>query len=123
MGYKTYRFLPVYFKEFYPNYITPIPFFEKKVLDTAGTLKFPGEYDPNTGIIKFKRQTESLKPGIAEITSGRINNPHIKFFLEKNSGYQRGEELACLTELKPENYRSSVIKVIGKEEAFPGWRR
>lgn len=112
MGYKTYRFLPVYFKEFYPNYATGIPTFEKHVLDKVGTLKFPGEYDPQTGIIKFKTQTESLKSGIAEPNPGRLKNPHIKFFVERNPGYQRGDELACLTELRTDNYRPAVFKVI-----------
>ncbi|KKM10702.1 hypothetical protein SY88_13380 [Clostridiales bacterium PH28_bin88] len=102
-GYKTYRFLPVYFYHFYPRYDRGIPAFEQKLLDAFAEFKFPGQYDPETGVIKTCR--DYLKPGVAEVTSRRLKDPHIKYFVEKNPGYYLGDELACIAELSETNLK------------------
>ena len=112
MGYKTYRFLPVFFKEFYPRYNKPTPEFEKRVLDALGHKKYPLEYDSQTGVIHFTKPKEYLKPGVADITDERLKNPHIRFFLHQNPLYIKGDELACLTELSKGNLKSTAYRVI-----------
>ena len=112
MGYKTYRLLPCFFKEFYPRYDKKTPHFEQKVLDTFACQKFPLEYENNTGLIHFDKPKECLKPGVADVGERRLKNPHIKFFCERNPLYMRGDELACITEFSEENLKLSACKVI-----------
>jgi hypothetical protein len=38
-----------------------------------------------------------------ELPSGRLADPHIAFFLERNPGWKEGDELVCLTEIAEEN--------------------
>jgi len=109
-GYKTYRFLPAYFNEFYPRYNEPTPQYEQEVLDYFATVKFRDMYTPETGIVRFKHSDERLKPGVADITDAKRNNPHIQFFIEKNPRHAEGEELCCITEISPANYRQSALR-------------
>lgn len=101
-GYKTYRFLPVFFREFYPTYKCPTPPTIKRVLDALGQLKFPNEYDPATGLIRFT-QASPLRPGVAAVTQRRLKDPHVAFFVNANPGHTHGDQLACLAELSYDN--------------------
>ena len=38
-GYKTYRFLPLFFREFYPRHDAPTPAWAKEILDALGRHK------------------------------------------------------------------------------------
>jgi hypothetical protein len=110
-GYKTYRFLPVFFREFYPTYRCVTPPTIKKTIDVLAQLKFPTEYDPARGIICLKRAAP-LQPGIAEITERRLKDPHITFFARANPGHIYGEELACLTEITPANLTRAGRRIL-----------
>ena len=112
-GYKTYRFLPVFFREFYPTYRCPTPLPIKRIIDTLAQLKFPTEYDPDLGIIRLT-QAAPLLPGVAEITEQRLKNPHIQFFIRANPGHIYGEELACLTEITPINLTRAGRRMLGQ---------
>ncbi|MFA6216701.1 MAG: hypothetical protein WDL87_03510 [Candidatus Omnitrophota bacterium] len=113
MGYKTYRFLPVYFNEFYPCYDRKTPQFEKNVLDSLAAFKYPFEYNKEAGIIHHASEKETLKAGVADVTPTRMHNPHIDFFVKKNPGYSFGDELACLALINEENLKPVANRVMG----------
>ena len=112
MGYKTYRFLPLFFKEFYPRYDKEIPEYEKKLLDAFGHQKYPKEYDNKLGVIKPSNVNVSLKKGVADVNERLLKNPHIDYFVRKNPYYDKGYELACIAELTKENLKPAAYKVI-----------
>jgi len=116
MGYKTYRFLPVYFKNFYPCFDKITPALERKVIDTFAYLKYSKEYDSQRGLIRFSEKAVYLKKGIAEVESFRLNDPHVKFFVEKNPLYANGDELPCLAELSHHNFKPIVYKIIPRSK-------
>lgn len=107
-GYKTYRFLPVYFHNFYPNYNTHTPLFEKKLMDHLGKTKFKDNYDYNTGVIKFNGERDYLKTGIADITEPRMKDPDIGYFMKSNPGYFKGDELICIARVSEDNLKPFV---------------
>jgi hypothetical protein len=111
-GYKTYRFLPVFFREFYPTYRRPTPPASQRVLDTLAQLKFPGEYDPGSGLIRFSHASP-LRSGVAEVTRQRLKDPHIAFFVAANPGHAQGDQLACLVELTYANLTPAGRRMIG----------
>ena len=111
-GYKTYRFLPVFFNEFYPRRGTEFPEREKRILDSFAYSKFPKNYNSETGIISFSGKKDHLKQGIAEIDESRMKNPDIKYFVEKNSNWQQGDELACIIKLTKDNFNRMGHRVI-----------
>ncbi len=114
-GFRTYRFLPTFFKEFFPRYERLTPNFEQQVLDTFAAIKFPGEYNPKTGLVTFGSSTERLKEGIGEITQERLSNPNINYFVTRNPNHAQGAELACLTEISKRNYKPSALRRFGIE--------
>jgi hypothetical protein len=101
-GYKTWRFLPVFFREFYPNACGPTPPHLQRILDTLGARKFGDQYLPETGIVRLRAATP-LRRGIATVTDERLRDPQVAFFARMNPGHARGDELACLTELSRAN--------------------
>jgi hypothetical protein len=95
-GYKTFRFLPVFFRTFYPTPEAATPPAVQSLLDTLAITRFGSDYDPATGIIRLAHATP-LRPGVADLTPQRLRDPFIQFFAERNPGHTLGDELACLT--------------------------
>jgi hypothetical protein len=111
-GYKTWRFLPVFFREYYPHPEKPIPLHVKRVLDALGARKFGGEYCAAQGIVRFRSATP-LREGVAEITEERLRDPLIAFFHRANPGHICGDELACLTEISRSNLTRAGERMVG----------
>ncbi len=101
-GYKTWRFLPVFFREYYPNAKAPTPPHVKHILDALGECKFGNQYDTRTGVVRL-RSAAPLRSGVADVTDQRLRDPRIAFFTKMNPGHLLGDELACLTELSRSN--------------------
>lgn len=103
-GYKTYRFLPVFFKEFYPRHDQATPASAQAVIDSLAGHLYPGHYDANTGVIQAQSHQYRLRDGVADITAERMRDPHIAFFAQKNPGHTRGDELCYVARLTRRNF-------------------
>lgn len=113
-GYKTYRFLPVFFHEFYPRPETPTPAWAWAIVDALGRSKYPTSYDPATGIVRASPSADRLRAGVADITRERLRDPAVRFFVERNPGYARGDELCCLAALTRANFTPAAYRVLGQ---------
>lgn len=102
-GYKTYRFLPVFFREFQPCYQTKPTAFDAELLRSVATHRFGTRYDPVAGVLRTGPGNQRLREGIAEIDSRRLRDPHVAFFQQRNPGHVRGDELVCLARFHPDN--------------------
>jgi hypothetical protein len=101
-GFRTYRFLPVFWREFWPRHDASTPPEVRSLMDLLAHQHFGSLYDPEQAVVRFP-QPQVLREGLDEVPEGRLADPHIVFFLEKNPGWVRGEELVCLTELAEGN--------------------
>lgn len=101
-GFRTYRFLPTFWQEFYPRYDASTPVDVANLMASVGGEYYGDFYHEATGIVRFQ-QPQILREGLIEIPTGRKTNPHIQFFEEKNPGYRLGDELVCLTEIRYDN--------------------
>lgn len=97
-GYKTYRYLPLFFREFYPRHNRPTPPDIQHIMHKLAQTRYPNEYDPKTGVIHLQNATP-LQDGVATIEARHLRNPHIAFFNRVNSGHINGDELVCLTDV------------------------
>lgn len=93
-GFRTYRFLPVFFKRFYPRFDETTPPQVQGLLDSLASQHFGSLYAG--GIVRLG------SPSLEELPSRRLDD-HAKFFLERNPGWRQGHELACLTWLERSN--------------------
>jgi hypothetical protein len=106
-GYKTYRFLPIFFKEFYPCYNCPTPPDVQALMDQLARQRFGSDYSAETGIARFRVGATPLRAGIAEVTEERLKDPHVAFFVGRNPGHAQGDELVCLTQVHPSNFTAA----------------
>lgn len=112
-GYKTYRFLPVFFREFYPRPKAEPPAEIREVLDALGRHKFGDAYDSDSGVLRAWPEKDRLREGVAEVTPERLKDPYVRFFLEKNPHHADGDELCCIAPLSRENFTAAAYRVIG----------
>jgi hypothetical protein len=110
-GFRTYRFLPVFWRRFYPSFDNPNDKAAQSLMDILARERFGEQYDRETGIVRFKNP-QRLCRGLEEVPEGRLGDSHVRFFLKKNPGYIRGDELVCLTELADENLTAAGERMI-----------
>lgn len=110
-GYKTWRFLPVFFRQFFPNAVTPAPPRVRRILDMLAGAKFGCEYVRDEGVVRFRNPTP-LRPGVADVTDQRRRDPRIVFFERMNPGHSRGDELVCLAEISRANLTRAGLRMI-----------
>jgi hypothetical protein len=119
-GYKTYRFLPLFFHEFYPRHETKTPPWAQDVIHSLGRYKYPALYDAAHGVIRATDGKDRLRAEVAPLTAARLRDPHVRFFATRNPGHARGEELCCIAPLTRANFTSAAYRVIGSENAARG---
>jgi hypothetical protein len=93
-GFRTYRFLPVFFREFYPRFDSTTPLAIRQLIDELGRACFGERY--HDGVVRL--QSACLEP-----LPVRRLDAHSRFFLEANPLWAQGHELACLTRLDQHN--------------------
>ena len=101
-GFRTYRFLPVFWREFHPRFDHVTPPERERLLKQIARERFGSEFDSLRGIVRFRRP-QRLRAGLNQVAGGRTDDPHVVFFLSRNPGHADGDELVCLAELCPEN--------------------
>ena len=118
-GYKTYRFLPVYFHEFYPRFDRPTPAWAAQVLSEVAKAKFGPRFREATGILDGAEDACRLRKSVADVTSTRLQDPHVAFFQRVNPGHVLGDELCCIAPLSRENLNRTAFYVIGEKATEP----
>jgi hypothetical protein len=99
-GFRTYRFLPVFWREFYPSINSHCE--TPPLLAHLAQERFGAQYAQDRGVVRFTKP-QRLAGELKNVPAGRTRDPHIEFFLAKNPGWAGGDELVCLTELRDEN--------------------
>jgi hypothetical protein len=113
-GHRTYRFLPAFAREFHPGENMARPDL-KDLSDFLATEKFGKDYNSTTGVVEFIKSRGHLAKAIAQPTPRETAKAEVQFFLKRNPGYQRGHELVCLCELKPDNLKPLARRLFQKD--------
>lgn len=103
-GYKTYRFLTVFYKEFYPCHNKPTPPEMQSLMEHLAAQRYGDDYLRELGVVRFKNGATPLREGVAAVTDERLHDPHVAFYIERNPGHLNGDELVCLTRVHPDNF-------------------
>ena len=111
-GYKTYRYLPVFFNRFYPRPDADTPPRYRQIIDHVAAKKFGSRYDPSRGIIRAPGDGCRLRNHVAEVTQQRLRDAFVEFFDTINPSHPGGDELCCLAELSRENFNRAAYRVI-----------
>lgn len=104
-GHRTFRYLPAFARSFVPG---PQGGDDPALLalrDALAGAMFGPAFDPASGVIRFAEPQGNLAPRLAEPDDRELRLPEVRHFLEANPGHVRGDELACLCALTPDNMR------------------
>lgn len=110
-GFRTYRFLPVFWREFWPRHDREPDESTKQLIDGLAMEQFNGCFDRTAGVVRFPRP-QRLREHLAVVPDGRENDPHIRFFLERNPGHACGDELVCFAELGDSNLTAAGQRMV-----------
>lgn len=111
-GYRTYRFLPVFFRHFHPRHGESGDPRLAALASRIASDRFGNLFDASRGIIKFPNG-QMLRPELGGIPKSRLSDPHVRFFATANPGHEYGDELVCLTEISEANMTPAGLRVTG----------
>lgn len=111
-GWRTYKILPFFFKNYAPKHDTPTSIQDKAVTDAFGSVKYPGDYDPKQGLIMFSKETQRLIPGSIDAVPPHDPDVHTRFYLQKNPTYLSGTELVCVALVNEGNFAPPMIRLL-----------
>ncbi len=110
-GFRTYRFLPVFWREFWPRHDAATPSDIRSLRDDLARSRFGASFDADRGVVRFA-YPQRLRAHLAAIPDGKEADPHVRFFLERNPGHAAGDELVCLTELSDANLTAAGARMV-----------
>ncbi|MCB1036152.1 MAG: hypothetical protein KDD47_20180, partial [Acidobacteria bacterium] len=100
-GARTYRFLPVFFREFFPRAGLTAPETIRRRMEGLAVARYGSSYDPRDGIVRLP-VPQPLRPETG-VGQGPIRDRDVRFFQERNPGHSVGDELVCYTDLDDGN--------------------
>lgn len=112
-GHRTYRYLNVFAKQFFPCWQYKTPDYEQSVIDSFATHQFGEYYNRETGVLHFPESRGHLRKKWAIVSEQARDRPEVKYFLERNPGYHYGDELVCLTRLDTCNLKPLARRLFG----------
>ena len=105
-GYRTYLYLPLFTQVHFPSpqAAATAPHLAA-IVDRCSRQVFGEAWKPDLGVLQFEENVGKLNSELANDFHKRSHNPHVEYFLDRNPGFWRGDELVCLAELSCENTR------------------
>ncbi len=109
-GHRTYRYLHVFAKNFYPREGEHDPGLAELACHLA-QLKFPDHYNPATGLVEFVPSRGQLKQALAEPRLAEVSRSGVSYFLQRNPGYRLGHELVCVCDVEEVNMKPLTLRL------------
>jgi hypothetical protein len=110
-GFRTYRFMPVFWRNFFPRYNCKTPAHIETLLKHLALERFGRQFNEINGIVRFNHP-QRLNEELQCTEVNRSQNPHIAFFNHKNPGHMHGDELVCLTEISVTNLTRAGQRIV-----------
>lgn len=111
-GFRTYRVLSVYFRDYHPRHDATMPEHLRKVIAAVAQTRFPERFDAAAGIVRASVNSDRLRCGLGEVTVDRLRDPNVRFFVECNPGHAQGDELCCIARMSHDNFSAAALRMI-----------
>jgi len=108
-GWRTYKFFPTFLKEIYPTYRYETPVKIQQFIDRLSIYKFGDCY--KNGLV-IPKEPDMLKYGQNDVPDKRLEDKDVKFFLDKNPEFYKGNELVCLAQLSVSNLTKAGLRLL-----------
>ncbi len=106
-GFRTYRFLPVFWRAFFPRHDALTPPGGQRLLNHLAGARYGKCFDAEKGIVRFPNPQK-----LRALPASRSNDAHVAFFLARNPGHAEGDELACIAEISEANLTAAGRRMI-----------
>jgi hypothetical protein len=110
-GFRTYRFLPVFWRTFFPRAGCSTPAMHGRLMKQLAREQYGENYDEEKGLVRFERP-QQLRGPLAEVPCGREMDANVAFFLGRNPGHVKGDELVCVTEISEANLTAAGRRMV-----------
>ena len=111
-GYRTYRYLPLFFREFWPNHARETPEPVKTLMRELALSCFGDRY--HDGVVADING--QLREHVSPIDDRLLSNPHVSFFINTNPNHVLGHELVCIAQIRQDNLTRAVTKITSRLE-------
>ena len=106
-GHRTYMFLPIYFNQYYPSIDRDKGKELMPIIRSIAKKKYKNNWFEKEGILRFEKALGNMNDELCNDTFNS-RNKHAKFFLTKNPGFYKGEELVCGTWINEDNLHPRI---------------
>jgi hypothetical protein len=110
-SYRTYHFLTVFFREFYPRRAAASPPEVRERASALANQRFGQSYDRERGVVSIPGAPR-LRPGVADLEPGKLAVPDIAYYVSRNPGYADGDELVCLCRVAVDNLTAAGMRML-----------
>ena len=118
-GHRTYRYLRAMILNYAPRAATVTAPEVQRLMDHLAHSRFGPAYNPQTGLVTFDTPQGRLTEALAQVPETHLRLPEVAYFLQKNPRYASGDELVCLCELTPSNFRPFALRLFGSVQPTP----
>ena len=115
-GWRTYRVLRLFFRDYAPRAEASDPLAFRDVADAFGNTRYPGLYRPSCRLIVFPGETQRIRPGSSEALDHRRRDPGLLFIEKAKPGQERGNELVCVAPIRQDNFTAVARRLAGYPE-------
>lgn len=112
-GHRTFKYMPVFGKSFYPNWSIDRSDLKPLAIILAEE-KFGSEFNSTTGVVEFKTSRGHLKAEIANPSEEDMTKEAVQFFVARNPNYINGHELVCICEMEEHNMKPLTKRLFRK---------
>jgi len=119
-GYRTYLLLARNVPAFWPRHGSADSR-EAALLNRLAQAKFADSYDAASSVARFSQCPGRLRPNVAPIRPTMLDDPDIRFFVERNPGHALGDELCCIARMDVLTGLRTIAKYASRTLAR-GWR-
>lgn len=109
-GHKTYLMMKRNFKESYPDFKRKTPAKFLQIQNDYYQSRYGEFYFGDRGLIIFPESKGQVLGDIAYPDEKAKKNPHVKHFLKLNPNFFKGEELACMAEIRFSDFAKHISK-------------
>jgi hypothetical protein len=104
-GHRTYRYLSAFSLDYDPSPEHPTSADRQRLMAFLAHDRFGSAYDAERGVVRYAQSHGHLRADLAEVPAIHAHLPEVAYFLERNPGFSRGEELVCLCAIHADNLR------------------
>jgi hypothetical protein len=115
-GWRTYRVLRLFFRDYSPRADTADPLAFRDVADAFGNSRYPRLYQSSSRLIVFPGEAQRIRPGSPEAVDHRRSDSSQLFFEKANPDHERGNELVCVAPIREDNFTAVARRLAGYQE-------